>query len=112
MTFSRLQILMFLFRNNRRAAAERGRRWARAYRADPKLANDLFELSGLLALPPERLVQGVVQPDPIDPIRMAQERGERAMAVKLLALMGVSTEDLNTLMMEPQNEYLDDDDRS
>ncbi|MGI3163076.1 hypothetical protein [Pseudooceanicola sp. 200-1SW] len=109
MIFNRLQILMFQFRNNRREAAERGRRWARAYRADPRLAADLVEFSGLLTLPPERLVQGVVQPDPIDPIRMAQERGERAMAVKLLALMGVSIEDLNTLMMEPQDEYLDDD---
>ncbi|MBR9765475.1 MAG: hypothetical protein GYB53_18625 [Rhodobacteraceae bacterium] len=109
MTFSRMQILMFLFRNNRRAAAERGRRWARAFHADRRLAHDLVELSGLLALPPERLANGVVQPDPIDPIRMAQERGERAMAVKLLALMGVSTEDLNNLMMEPQDEYLADE---
>jgi len=80
------------------AAGEFARRWSRAARDQPELVNDLIRISGLLELPPERLVNGVVQPDPIDPIRMAQERGVQLLAKQLLAACQISTQELNQLM--------------
>jgi len=100
MSFGRLGILRFTFGRNDTAAAEKARRWSRARRDQPRLMNDLIEMSGLLTLPPERLENGAPTLDPIDPIRMAQERGEQAMAKKLLALMGVTIDELNFLMTE------------
>ncbi|MGR3456075.1 hypothetical protein [Pseudooceanicola sp.] len=104
MTFNPVSILLFTFRNNKWVAAERATRWQRARAKDARLVTDLIEMSGLLALPAERLEDGTVLPEPIDPIRMAQERGEQIMAKKLLALMGVTTDDLNFLMMESHYE--------
>jgi hypothetical protein len=104
MSFDRLGIIRFIFRGHDGAAAERARRWSRAKQDNPALATDLIELSGLLALPAERLENDVIAPDPIDPIRMAREQGEQAMAKKLLALMGVSITELNHLMTEKHYE--------
>jgi len=102
--FQRLSILLFQFNGDKREAAERARRWSRAFREDPRLASDLIELGRLLELPAERREGGVTMADPIDPIRMAQERGETILAVKLLALGGTTTDELNQLIREIPND--------
>ncbi len=101
MIFDRLSVLAFIFGRNNRAALERATRWSAAFQAHPKLAHDLIELGGVFALPPERLEDSVTQPDPICPIRAAREEGERALALKLLALGNVTIEELNQLSREP-----------
>ena len=74
------------------------RRWTAAFGRDPELAADLIRRGGLLELRPERLENGVVMPDPIDPVRLAYEQGRRALAIELLAVGRISHTDLNELM--------------
>ncbi|WP_226783186.1 hypothetical protein [Oceaniglobus trochenteri] len=72
-------------------------RWTRAYRAEPEMAGDLIRVGGVLALRAERYVDGYPAPDPIDPVRLAYEQGQRDMAVKLLAMMSLTPLELNQL---------------
>ena len=101
----RLTLLRVIF-PTRRAALARARRWARAAQHQPDLARDLVELSGLYANPAVYIdPTGEVRPDPVDPIRMAREVGEQTLARKLLALMGVTPEELNILAQEQSHDF-------
>jgi len=91
------------FRQTDREAAKMAERWRRAFADNPELARDLIRLGGILQLPPERLVDGVPQPDPIDPIRLALESGTRSLAIKILATGGITYLELNQ-MMENQDD--------
>lgn len=98
MIFARLPLIRFIFGGNDAEAAAYAKRWRRAFADQPELAADLIRLGGILAFPPERMVNGEVAPDPVDPIRMARDEGQRMLAIKLLALGGTNYDDLNQLM--------------
>ena len=100
MIFARLPIIRAMFPAPD-PALEAARRWVRAFRAEPEMQGDLIRLGGLLTLRAERYVEGLPAPDPIDPVRLAYEQGQRDMAVKLLALGGLTPEDFNTLKDMP-----------
>lgn len=73
------------------AAEAVGRRWTLANdHAEGELAADVIRLGGVLRLLPARFDGGIDQRDPIDPTRLAYEQGQRDMALRLLALMGVT----------------------
>lgn len=91
-------------RGARRAAAAHARRWTEAARREPRLVTDLIAIGGLLALRPVRFEDGIEAPDPIDPCRLAYEAGRRDMAVSLIALMGITPDDLNELTTEARDE--------
>ncbi|MEO1024031.1 MAG: hypothetical protein AAFX07_00575 [Pseudomonadota bacterium] len=94
-------ILQFTFRRERRVPRGIARRWKQAYSDDPELAVDLINLGNVFVLRPEFLEGGEIRPDPIDPVRLAYEQGQRDLALQLLALMRVSPYDLNQLVGEP-----------
>ena len=96
--FGRIPLIKHMFRGNDAVASEHARRWRRAFADFPELASDVIRLGGILKMLPERLVEGASQPDQIDPLRMAYENGQRDLALKLLALGGISIHDLNQLM--------------
>lgn len=98
MIFDRVNVLRFVFRREGHLPRDVARRWQKAFRDEPRLAEDLIRLSGLLELRAERLENGEVMPDPVDPIRRAEERGEQDFAKKLLALMNLTPFDLNQLI--------------
>lgn len=89
---------MFPFAGGRRVAADMAARWQRAFVRDPALAGDLIGLGRVLALRPVLIEDGIEVPEPIDPARLAYDQGQRDMAVKLLALMGVTNSELSKLM--------------
>lgn len=91
-------------RGAKRTAAAYARRWTEAARRDRRLVTDLVTLGGVLALRPVRFEDGIEAPDPIDPCRLAYEAGRRDMAVSLIALMGITPDDLNDLTMETTHE--------
>lgn len=99
MILDRLQVLRGMFVWTDRSAAARVRRWSTAYRADPALMQDLVTLGGLLQIPHE-IPPDPMNPTPVDPHRLAFEAGQRDMAVKLCALMGVTNYELTQLMEE------------
>jgi hypothetical protein len=80
------------------AAADAAVRWQRAYVRDPMLAADIISQAGILSLQPANFENGIEIPEPIDPIRMAVEKGQRDLGVKILALMGVTNAELAKLM--------------
>ncbi len=81
-------------------APMRARRWAVALRADPALARDVIELGGILQMPLSLAPQSDDLNSRVDPCRLAFEAGQRDLAVKILALMGVTPDELNQLMEE------------
>jgi hypothetical protein len=93
MIWSRLSVLRALFAS-RAQARDAGLRWHRALRHVPELQGDLIRLGGILTLQP--VENGEAQP--LDPHRLAYEAGKRDLALQLLALMGLSITELNTLM--------------
>jgi hypothetical protein len=97
MILDRLQILRGMFAWADRTSAERVRRWSKAHLADPNLMKDLVALGGLLQIPHE-IPPNPMNPTPVDPDRLAFEAGQRDMAVKLSALMGVTNYELTHLM--------------
>ena len=97
--FHRLPIIASLFPAGPQSARDAARRWVKAGRAQPELAHDLIRLGDVLALSRVQDWQaGVPQSGPIDPLDMAYQNGRRDMALQLLALMGMTIPDLNTLM--------------
>ncbi len=102
MIFPRLPLVKHIFRRNPRGAAVEARVWRQAFVDHPGLGPSLIRLSGLMVMRPERLVNGEAQPDPIDPLRMAHEQGQRDFAITLLALGGISISDLNQLIEETE----------
>ena len=80
------------------AAAECAHRWGQAAARDPDLRADLIRLGGVLALQPARFEDGQELRDPIDPLRLAYEAGQRDMALRLLALMDTDPQTLTNLM--------------
>lgn len=96
--WARVPLIRYLFRGNDQAATDVARRWRRSFADNPELAPDLIRMGGLLQMIPERVVDGQGQPDPIDPLRLAYEQGQRDFALRLLALGGISIYDLNQLM--------------
>jgi len=74
------------------------RRWRRAFAADPELASDLIRLGGILTLPAERQVNGEAAPDPVDPYKTEREQGARILAIKILALGGMTPNEMKQLM--------------
>ena len=83
---------------DQRAAADMALRWTRAFRADPDLAADIIRLGRVLEARPARFAEGIEQPDPIDPVRLAFEEGRRDLALKLLAAGHLGQNELNRLM--------------
>ena len=74
------------------------RRWAAAARKEPALVEDLIRMGRVLEARPVRFDGGVEAPDPIDPLRLAFEAGERNLALKLLALAHVGPAEIRDLM--------------
>jgi len=70
-----------------RAAREAARRWREAQRIAPGLAQDIIRLGGVMA------PTGA----PLDPQRLAYEAGRRDLAHEVLALMTLSTDEINDL---------------
>lgn len=97
MIWDRFLVLRSLFPTKASAQAV-GRRWTAAMRADSRLRHDLIRLGGVLVLQPVAVQDGIPEVEPIDPLRLAYEAGRRDFALQLLALSGLSFEDLNTLM--------------
>lgn len=97
MIWDRIGILRLLFQS-RAAAGKVSARWVEAAEREPELVGDVIRISGLLALDPRRVVNGVEVPEPIDPIRLARAAGRREMALELLALMNVGAFELRELM--------------
>lgn len=87
----------------RAAAYDVAKRWRVAFDRQPELATDIITLGRVLTLRPGLYENGIEVPEPIDPTRLAYEQGQRDMAVKLLALGGVTTHELSKLM-ERDNE--------
>ena len=86
---------------SRRDAYRLAARWAAAGQREPELVADLVRLGGILELRPRVLgSDGVEAPDPIDPIRLAVDRGRAELAKELLALMGMTPFDLKLMMEE------------
>lgn len=82
----------------RAQAADLAARWQRAFVREPQLATDIIALARILALRPALFQDGAEVPEPIDPVRLAYEQGQRDMGVKILALMGVTNSELAKLM--------------
>jgi hypothetical protein len=97
MILDRLSILAS-FLPARGAAAAVAKRWRAAAARDPELVADVVRIGGILQLQPARFQDGLEQPDPIDPVRLAYEAGRRDMALRFVALMGITITELNSLM--------------
>lgn len=97
MIFDRLGIIRALF-PSKGQAAEVATRWKRAARTEPDLIGDAIRLGGVIALQPDTYEQGLPIGAPIDPVRLAYEAGRRDLAVQLVALMGLTHTELQSLM--------------
>lgn len=98
MIWNRIPIIKSFFGANDRAAAEVSLRWQKAVTRDPKLAEDLINLGGLMASQPVEMSDGYPQPATIDPYRLAYEAGRADLARQLLAQGHISTFEINQLM--------------
>lgn len=97
MILDRIGILRAAF-PRRAAAADAGARWARAARAEPGIAGDVIRLGRVLAQQPDDFVDGYPMGRPIDPLRLAFDAGRRDLALQLLALIGLTPDELRSLM--------------
>ncbi len=93
----------------KREALNLARRWGKAAKADPRLAEDLIRLGGILAGQPAVLEDGRPTPALPDAQLLAYQAGRRDMALQLLALMNLSPYQLNDLMKEPDYDVSLDD---
>lgn len=73
-------------------------RWHRVALTNPDLAGDVIRLGNVLALQPDQYDRGMPLGAPIDPTRLAYEAGKRDMAVQVLALLGLTATELQSLM--------------
>lgn len=85
------------------AAGDLAKRWQHAFAKDPRLAEDLIRLGGLLELPVVDMQDGVPMPVALTEGQYGEERGKAALAKILLAAGGISFFELNQLM-EASNE--------
>ncbi len=97
-----MDLLRIMFPVEQRAAAEAARRWTRAFRDVPAMAEDVVRLGRILEHQPVRFDDGVEMPDPIDPTRLAYEAGRRDMALQILALGSLGPWQLTQLMENDQ----------
>ena len=105
MIWNRIPILATLFPSSaRREAAQAARRWRKAVAGDPALQSDLIRIGGLLTMQPVQFQDGFPEPLPIDPQRLAYEAGRRDLAIQLLALAGLTTFEMNSIMKENDDE--------
>lgn len=97
MRFNRLGILAYAIPGRARARlrASLALRWSRAAQADRQLVGDLIALGGVVSQTAR--VDGLPE---TDPQRLAYEAGRRDLALELIALSGVTIEEINTMMME------------
>ncbi|MEO1798142.1 MAG: hypothetical protein AAFR53_14195 [Pseudomonadota bacterium] len=98
MIFRKLEILWGAFGTQNPAAGEMAQRWGKAFTAEPDLASDLIQLSGLLATQPVELIDGEPQPRTMNTTDLAYQAGRQDFARELLALGNLTTEELNTLL--------------
>lgn len=89
--------------------ARLARRWGKAARAEPRLAEDLIRLGGVLTGQPAILDNGFPSPALPDAQTLAYQAGRRDMALQLLALMSLTPYQLNELMKEPDYDVPHDD---
>lgn len=102
-------IVAFLPFAAKREAMGLARRWGKAAKADPRLAEDLIRLGGVLTGQPARLEDGFPTPALPDAQALAYQAGRRDMALQLLALMSLTPYQLNDLMKEPDYDVSHDD---
>lgn len=88
------------FTANQTDAARKVRRWSEARKQDPKLAEDVITLGGVLVAQP--IENGEARP--VDPAQLAYEAGRRDFALQLLTLMQFSPYDLSTMMKDTHDE--------
>ncbi|WP_420415833.1 hypothetical protein [Marinovum algicola] len=86
--------------DGRARAREIAARWSAALTRDPRLAKDVLHLSGVLRIEPRIMTGGEPDLAPIDPYRLAYERGQRDFARTLLAFGGMTIDEINQLVME------------
>lgn len=99
MIWSRIGILAGSFGfHQRRDVADIGRRWVKATTAQPELRADLIRLGGVLVMEPRNITQGFPEVATIDPLKQAYDAGRRDFALQLLALSGLTHDDMNILM--------------
>lgn len=94
-------IQAFLPFEARRQGTRMARRWGKAATAEPRLAEDLIRLGGVLAGQPAMIEDGFPVPDLPDPQRLAYQAGRRDLALQLLALMNLTPYQLNAMAKEP-----------
>lgn len=83
-------------------SVDMARRWTKTL--TPEMKHDLIELGGLLQLPPVEIVDGMPQPVSQDLYQCGREAGRAELAKQLLALGGLTIEELNMLMQEDDHE--------
>jgi hypothetical protein len=102
--FDRIGLIRALFPTPATGGAA-ARRWSRAALAEPELAADLIRLSGLLAIQPDIWLDGQPTNAPVDPIRLAINDGRQDLARQLLALMGTTPRELQSMMENDDVDY-------
>lgn len=99
MIWHRIRLLAARFSyGDRRQVAEMAKRWRKAAHTQPELRNDLLRMGGILTMPPVDAVDGVPFDVPQSPQQVDREAGRRMLALQLLALMGLTVDELNSLM--------------
>lgn len=86
------------------SAGDHARRWRRAFAEFPDLRADLIRQAGLLRPQPVVMTEGEPSPAPLDPHRLAYEAGRRDFALQLLSAGGLTIDELNQLVKEPDYE--------
>lgn len=79
-------------------AAAMAKRWSAAAANDPELAADLIRISGLLTTSPVDRDPETGLAVPRDPYQEFEQKGARDLALKLLAAMHITPEEINVLM--------------
>lgn len=95
--WSRLSLVQALI-PHRGAAQDAAKRWMRAADKDPELRGDLVRFGGILSIEPVTFADGFPEVEKIDPLRQAYEKGRADLARQLLALMGLTQDELISMM--------------
>lgn len=82
----------------RYAAAQMARRWQPVGARYPELRRDLLTLGGVFQQPPIVMENGQPSPGHKTEYQCGREDGRRELATQLLALMGLTPDDLNQLL--------------
>jgi len=99
MIWNRIHLLAGIFAfSQRRELADIARRWGKAVATQPELRSDLIRMGGVLSIEPRQIIAGVPEVEAIDPLKQAYEAGRRDFALQLLALSGLTHDDMNILM--------------